>query len=77
MASISEMAAKGQGKLSRKAAVMAASYNAAKGRMVQGFQGVGFGPTRTSAYRAGVDAAQYRAPDPNKWARNWAAKMAE
>lgn len=74
---IGEMAAKGQAKLQRKAATMAASYNAAKGRMVQGYQGAGFGPTRTQAYAAGVQAAQYRAPDPAKWARNWSAKMAE
>jgi hypothetical protein len=74
---IGEMAAKGQAKLARKAGTMAASYNAAKGRMVTGYQGAGFGPTRTAAYRDGVQAATYKAPDPNKWARNWSAKMAE
>jgi hypothetical protein len=71
------MAAKGQAKLARKAQTMAASYGAAKGRMVAGYQAAGFGPTRTQAYQAGVQAAQYRAPDPGKWARNWSAKMAE
>jgi len=74
---IADMAAKGQAKLARKGATMANSYNAAKGRMVQGYQGAGFGPTRTAAYGAGVQAATYRPPDPNKWARNWAAKMQE
>jgi hypothetical protein len=74
---IPDMAAKGQAKLQRKAQQMTASYNAAKGRMVAGYQGAGFGPTRTQAYQAGVQAAQYRTPDPAKWARNWSAKMAE
>lgn len=74
---ISDMAARGSAKLARKAASMAASYNAAKGRMVANYQGVGFGPTRTSNYNAGVQAGQYRAPDPSKWARNWASKMSE
>ena len=74
---IADMAAKGQAKLARKATTMAASYAAAKGRMVAGYQGAGFGPTRTQAYQAGVQAAQYRAPDANKWARNWSAKMSE
>lgn len=74
---IAEMAAKGQAKLQRKAGTMAASYNAAKGRMVTGYQGAGFGPTRTQAYSAGVQAATYHSPDPAKWARNWSAKMAE
>jgi hypothetical protein len=77
VASISEMAAKGQAKLARKATQMATSYDAAKGRMVEGFRGVGFGPARTAAYQAGVSAATYHAPDPAKWARNWSAKMAE
>ncbi len=74
---IAEMAAKGQAKLQRKAGQMAASYAAAKGRMVTGYQGAGFGPTRTQAYSAGVQAATYHSPDPAKWARNWSAKMAE
>lgn len=77
MASISEMAAKGQAKLSRKASTMANSYNASKGRATSNYQAAGFGPTRTQNYSAGIQAAQYRAPDPGKWARNWAAKMAE
>ena len=77
MPTITEMAAKGQAKLTRKAATMATSYNAAKGRAVTNFAAVGFGPTRTANYRAGVEAATYVAPDPGKWSRNWTAKMSE
>ena len=75
--SIAEMAAQGAGKLSRKAGTMAASYNAAKGRMKTGYRGAGFGPTRVANYEREVDAATYRAPDPEVWSRNWSAKMAE
>lgn len=74
---ISEMAAKGQSKLARKAGQMAASWNAARGRMVTGYRGAGFGPTRTRNFESGISDATYRAPDPGKWARNWAAKMSE
>jgi hypothetical protein len=74
---IPDFAAKGAAKLQRKAGQMANSYNAAKGRMEQGYAGAGFGPTRTANYRAGIDAAQYHAPSPEKWSRNWSAKMAE
>lgn len=74
---IEDMAARGQAKLQRKAGSMATSWNAAKGRMTAGYSGAGFGPTRTANYTAGINAAQYRAPDPNKWATNWAAKMRE
>ena len=77
MATMSEMAAKGADKLRRKASSMASSYEASKGRATQNFAAVGFGPTRTANYRAGVDAARYIAPDPEKWSRNWTAKMAE
>ena len=77
MPSIEEMAAKGRDKLSRKQGTMASSWSAAKGRMTAGYSGAGFGPTRTAAYTAGINAATYRAPDPNKWATNWAAKMRE
>jgi len=77
MPTISEMAAKGTDKLRRKASSMASSYEAAKGRAVTNYSAVGFGPTRTANYRAGVDAARYIAPDPDKWSRNWTAKMQE
>lgn len=77
MASIAEMAAKGQAKLQRKGSQMASSYNASKGRAAANYAAVGFGPARVAAYQAGIQAATYRAPDPNKWATNWSAKMAE
>ena len=77
MPSMPEMASKGADKLRRKAASMASSYEASKTRAVTNYSAVGFGPTRTANYRAGVDAARYIAPDPAKWERNWLAKMAE
>ena len=77
MASIDEMANKGAAKLTRKASTMAASYDASKARAKSNFANVGFGPNRTAAYGAGIDAAVYRAPDPNKWKTNWLAKMRE
>jgi len=77
MASLQEMASKGQGKLARKATSMASSYEASKSRAVTNFSAVGFGPTRTANYQSGVQAATYTAPDPAKWARNWLAKMQE
>ena len=73
---IPDMAARGHQKLARKAAQMSASWSAARGRMVTNFQAVGFGPTRTQNYSAGVQAAQHR-NDPDKWQRNWSQKMAE
>jgi len=77
MASIAEMASKGERKLTAKAATMSTSYNAAKSRMKSAYAGAGFGPTRTSAYNTGVDAAVYHAPSPTKWSTNWQAKMRE
>lgn len=74
---IPEMAAKGAAKLTRKAEQMVTSWNAAKPRMIVGFRGVGFGPTRCANYEAGITAAVYKAPDPAKWSAKWAAKMAE
>jgi len=77
MPTIAEMAARGADKLRRKASSMASSYAAAKSRAKTNYAAVGFGPTRVANYGAGVDAATYRAPDPDKWTRNWSAKMAE
>lgn len=77
MADLNAMAAKGAAKLLRKAATMTSSYNAAKTRMKAHFAAVGFGPTRTTAYTTGVDAATYKAPDTTKWSENWLAKMRE
>ena len=56
---------------------MASSYNAAKSRMQSNYAAQPFGATRKSNYNSGVSAAQYRAPDANKWAANWKAKMSE
>jgi len=75
--SIQEMASKGQAKLQVKASTMASSWNAARGRMSAGYNATPFGPTRKAAYQAGISAATYHAPDPNKWATNWIAKMSE
>ncbi|KKN22110.1 hypothetical protein LCGC14_0918580 [marine sediment metagenome] len=77
MATIAEMAAKGQKNLARKAVQMASGYAAARARMTAGFAAAGFGPTRTKNYSDGIAAATYVAPDAAKWAKNWAAKMAE
>lgn len=77
MANPSEMASKGAAKLQRKAGQMADSYNASKGRAASNYAAVGFGPRRTAAYQAGIQAAQYHAPDAGKWQRNWLAKMTE
>ncbi len=77
MATIAEMAAKGQAKLLRKSAAMATSYAASRTRASANYAAVGFGPTRVANYNAGVAAATFVAPDPAKWARNWSAKMAE
>jgi len=77
MPGIAEMAAKGADKLRRKAGTMATSYNAAKGRAKTEYAAAGFGPTRVANYGTGIDAATYRAPDPDRWSRRWSAKMAE
>ena len=71
------MASAGQAKLSRIASQMANSCNASKGRAALNYSAVGFGPPRNAGYQTGLHAAQYRAPDPNKWATNRAAKMRE
>ena len=62
--------------MDRKAATMSTSWNAAKGRMKTGYGNTPFGPTRKANYNSGVDAATHRV-DTEKWARNFAAKMAE
>ena len=71
------MAAKGAAKLSAKSASMAASWNAAKGRMQTGYSACPFGATRKSNYQAGIANATYHAPDAAKWSRNWQGKMSE
>jgi hypothetical protein len=60
----------------------ASNWNAAKGRMVGNYQaglarflGGAPNPAVVSAYRDGIDTAQYRGGDPDKWERNYLAKM--
>lgn len=77
MATLEEMASKGEQKLRNKASSMAASWNAAKSRMSSNYTAVGFGPTKNSNYQAGITNATYHAPDPTKWRTNWLAKMRE
>lgn len=73
---IEEMAAKGVRKLRQKAASITASWEAAKSRMIAGYDATPFGPTRKRNYREMVQAASHRV-DPDKWERNWPAKMRE
>lgn len=70
---IPAMAAKGAAKLSRKQSSMVASWNAAKGRAEANYRAVGFGPTRTSNYAAGLAAATFPGSNPAKWTTNWSA----
>ena len=64
MPSLEEMAEKGKAKLSSKAAQMQLAYHAANGRAVRNYQ-------------ESMEKAEYQAPDPEKWARNWLARMRE
>ncbi|MEM2233908.1 MAG: hypothetical protein QXP81_10270 [Nitrososphaerota archaeon] len=73
---LEEMASKGRAKLERKATTITSSWTAAKERMKAGYDALPFGPTRKANYRAGIDAATHRV-DPEKWYRNWIAKMRE
>ncbi len=75
MKSIQEMAAQGQAKLSAKASLMASNYEAMKGNAVANYDQTPFGPNTKNAYRTGMAAGRYHAPDPAKWARNWVAKV--
>lgn len=70
------MVAAGKAKLTRKAGTMKTSWEAAKPRMKTGYGLTPFGPTRKANYNSGVDAGVFRV-DPDKWARNWRAKMGE
>jgi len=70
------MANKGYQKLVRKAQQMANSWNAAKTRMIQHYSALPFGATRKANYQAAIQAATIRF-DPDKWRRNWVAKMSE
>ncbi len=57
-------------------------YNAAKGRMAANYSSgvarfLGASPRSeiVAAYQAGINAAQYRGGDPDKWERNLRAAM--
>lgn len=73
MASLEEMVAKGRRKLTAKADTMAEKYNASKSDMKEEYGRLPFGPITKRSYNAGVDAGVYRAPDPDKWGRKFAA----
>jgi len=72
---LEEMASIGAEKLRRKASIMARNWEAMKSIMKTHYDALPFGPTRKANYKAAIDAARYRAPDPDKWATNWKAKM--
>jgi len=74
---LDEMVSKGRAKFAAKVPVMKANYEAAKGRMKTNYGALPFGPRTKAAYGAGVDAAVYTAPDADKWARNWRARVAQ
>jgi hypothetical protein len=69
-------------KYARKTANGAAAYNAAKGRMSTNYAAglarfAGRPPSGqvVSNYQAGINAAEYRGGDPDKWERNYLAKV--
>ena len=71
--SIPEMVAKGKRNLTKAAPFMKDNYDDAKPRMKTSYGELPFGPRTKAAYNAGVDAAEYRTPDVEKWGRNWPA----
>ena len=71
---IDAMASRGKAKMTRKAARMADEYEAAKADMKAHYGDMPFGPRRKAAYNEAIDAAKHRV-DPDKWERNWKAKM--
>lgn len=71
--SFDEMVRKGQTKLRNKADIMASNYDGSKQRAIENFNDLPFGPNTKAAYERGVRNAEYRAPDPDKWARNFRA----
>jgi len=73
--SIEEMAAKGKGKMDRKAPTMKLNYDSAKTMMKRRYGELPFGPITTDAYNKGVDAAVYVAPDTDLWKEKWMAAM--
>lgn len=58
------------------------NWNAAKGRMnsnwasgMSSFLGAPVASNRIANYQAGINSAQYRGGDPDKWERNFRAAM--
>ena len=72
---LEEMVSKGTAKLRAKLSTMASNWEAAKSRMISNYEAQPFGPRTKEAYRAGISAAKYRAPDVDKWATNWKAAV--
>ena len=72
---IGEMVEKGRRKLDRKSTSMESNYNSAKPDMKASYNDLPFNSNMKAAYGAGVDAAKYTPPDPDKWARNWTRKV--
>jgi len=68
---LEEMVEKGTRKLRAKADSMKSRYNAKKSDMKDAYGELPFGPITKASYNAGVDAGEYRAPDPEKWGRGF------
>lgn len=71
---VATMAARGAAKLRAKAEIMKRSWDAAKPTMIKNFEALPFGPTIKANFREMVGKAVYRS-DPEKWSRNWQAKI--
>ena len=74
-ATLDEMVSKGTRKLTDKAPTMKTNYDGAKSDMKTSYGELPFGPITKSAYNTGIDGADYRAPDPTRWGRNWRRKI--
>lgn len=73
--SLEEAINKGLTKMRAKAAGISQLWEAAKPRMIAGYEGIPWiGPLRKQNYRAGVQAARHRV-DPDKWATNYREKI--
>ena len=77
MRTLDEMAAVGRAKLENKERqeAMKAAWEAAKDRMAEGYEACPFGPVRKATFKAALEKAIYRVPDPEKWERVWKEKM--
>lgn len=75
MKTLDQMVAVGQRKLSERAPGLAAAYDASKQRAITGYNETPFNQRMKTNYASGIQAAQYVAPDPAKWARNFRAKV--